>query len=128
VAPEKERKKRLVRIWLILLVLGVLYYCFFRVTGIGIPCLFRLITGFKCPGCGISTMLIRITELDLAGAFAANRFLFVTSPFLLFELVYSGVLAWKGEQYPTWNNVVLTGYTVCLVLFGIIRNLPNVGW
>ena len=31
---------------------GCAYAAFYRITGIGIPCLFRLITGFKCPGCG----------------------------------------------------------------------------
>jgi len=128
VNPEKQRKQKLIRTWLIFLILGMLYYCFVKLTGIGIPCFFHLITGLKCPGCGISTMLMKLVEPDIAGAFAANRFLFITAPFLLFELIYACCLSWQKRKQPEWNSTLLTAYAVCLVLFGIVRNLPGVGW
>jgi len=127
VDPEKQRKQKLIRTWLILFILGMLYYCFVKTTGIGIPCFFHLFTGLKCPGCGISTMLMKLAEQDFAGAFAANRFLFVTAPFLIFELIYAAWLSWNAKKQPKWNSILLTVYAVCLVLFGIVRNLSGRG-
>ena len=78
-------KKKAGTIWTVLAV-GVIYFCWLKVTGIGIPCIFRKITGWYCPGCGITTLILCISEQDFVGAFWANPFLFVTSPFLLGEL------------------------------------------
>lgn len=34
-----------------------------------VPCVFRTLTGFKCPGCGITHMLIAELQLDFASTF-----------------------------------------------------------
>jgi len=125
VTPDKARQKRLLRGSLILLICGVLYYCFVKMTGFGIPCLFRWITGFKCPGCGISTMIMALAAGDFRAAFEANCFLLLSSPFLLVEIAYSFYLAWVGKKQPKWNDGILIAYAVLLILFGVIRNLPN---
>jgi len=128
VIPEQVHHKRLIKGSLILLICGVLYYCFVKITGIGIPCLFRLVTGLKCPGCGVSTMILALTEGDIRSAFIANRFLLVTLPFLLFEIVFAVYLYWLGKRQPKWNNVLLIVYLIVLLLFGLLRNLTGFGW
>ena len=47
-------KKRIVKvlgIYLILILTFVIYFIVNKYTGYFIPCLFREITGYKCPGC-----------------------------------------------------------------------------
>lgn len=39
---------------------GMLYCIWLHCTGLGIPCLFYLWTGFKCPGCGITRMCLAL--------------------------------------------------------------------
>lgn len=79
--------------------LGTAYYIWLRLTGLAIPCVFRMITGWKCPGCGITTLILCIAKFDFAGAFQANPFLFVTGPALLLEIGYS---FWqRGEKKRT---------------------------
>lgn len=46
------------------LIIGMLYAVFIKITGISIPCLFREITGLKCPGCGITTFFMNLLFLS----------------------------------------------------------------
>ncbi len=102
---------------------GIAYYVWLKIGGPAIPCLFRKMTGWKCPGCGITTMFLNLLELDLAGAYQANPFLFVTGPFLLVELLYLVILSYKERGIPKWNEWVLGIYTCALIIFGILRNI-----
>ena len=88
----------------------------------GIPCFFRLITGFRCPGCGITTMLLALARGDFAAAFAANPFLMCTGPLLILECV---LLTKYRERFRTnrlVRKVFPTLYLAALLLFGVLRN------
>lgn len=111
---------------LALLFFGFCYYVWIRMTGLCIPCIFRLITGLKCPGCGITTMIMRLSMLNFRGAFIANPFLFITAPFLAFELIYAYIKKEKSEKLPRWNTILLYLYLALLLIFGIVRNIINI--
>lgn len=102
----------------------VIYGIFVRATGIAIPCVFHRITGLQCPGCGSTRMLSAILRLDLKGAYDANPFLLVTSPFLAFEVIYEFILPHDNLRFKRVNNVLLIIYCAALIIFGILRNLP----
>jgi hypothetical protein len=97
-----------------------------RVTGIGVPCLFRLFTGLLCPGCGASRAVIALTQGQLLAALQCNGALIALLP----------VFAWLGlcaaHRYVHTGSARLArrqeavALTVCtiLVVFGIVRNLP----
>lgn len=91
-------------------------------TGYSIPCVFHCLTGLKCPGCGITHMLMNLLLLDWKGAYAANPFLFVTGPFLIFEIIYEFFLSHSNRKFHSVNNILLVIYCTALILFGIIRN------
>lgn len=108
---------------LVLLAAGVLYYLWARLTGLVIPCMFRKITGWLCPGCGITTLFLRLGRLDFKGAFWANPFLFCTSPFLVFEIFMELFRDKRKTKEPFWNKVLVWVYLVFLIAFGIVRNV-----
>lgn len=81
-----------------------------------------MFTGLKCPGCGITTMLVSLLSLEPSGAFHANVFLFCTSPLLIAELIYSYILSKKHRRLPIWNSCLLLAYTAALCAFGVLRN------
>lgn len=60
--------------------------------GIGLPCPFRMVTGWDCPLCGGTRMGRALLELDIAAAFAFN-------PVVLIGLVVLTLLgvAWTVE-------------------------------
>lgn len=112
------------RILAALLAAGALYLVWLRLGGPGIPCPFHLVTGLLCPGCGVTTMLVALSRLDVRAAFAANAFLLCTLPLLVFELVHEWRRCTAGRPQPCWNQVLLAVYGGGLLLFGILRNLP----
>ena len=104
-------------------ILGVVYFIWLKITEIYVPCLFRQITGYKCPGCGITSMCVNTGAFNFFDAFCANPFIFITLPLIIFEVVYCEFLNFKKRKMPTWNNLLLIFYCIGLIVFGIIRNI-----
>lgn len=95
--------------------------------GIGIPCPFHAVTGWYCPGCGISRMLTYAATGRWYAALRMNPLLFVLLPFLL---VYGGFWLWSfatgrpnrlEQKLPSGVSIALV---VVLVVYGVLRNLP----
>ena len=53
-----------------------------------IPCLWKSIFGISCPGCGMTNAAIKLTELDIIGAYNSNALIFVVIPFCLFYFLF----------------------------------------
>ncbi len=121
VEAKKNRKGWVVYVLLILS--GLAYYIWVRLTGIAIPCLFHAVTGFRCPGCGVTTMAMCLAGGDWAGAFQANPFLCATLPLIAAQIVYAEVRRNRGKELPGWNRRCLAVYTALLCLFGAARNI-----
>jgi hypothetical protein len=105
---------------------GLLYLLWLRLTGIGIPCLFRLLTGWKCPGCGVTHMVLALSRLDFPAAWEANPFLLLTLPFLIAEIFrsFSREISGSGAgAMPQWEQWLLWGYIAALIIFGVARNV-----
>ena len=115
-------RQRIVKTALSFLALGFIYFLWIQITHLTIPCPFRTITGFKCPGCGITTLILSLAKLDVQRAFRANPFLFVTGPLLLIQLVYFFILQWTERTLPKWNEIGVILYGILLCIFGIYRN------
>lgn len=93
---------------------------------LGIPCIFYKITGLKCPGCGITRMLLSIWKLDFRSAYEANQMIFILQP-VLYYFIVKNVLAYiRGQQmiYRKWENVLLYILIVLMLGFFVIRNIP----
>ena len=104
---------------LVIVIAGLAYAGFVHLTGLAVPCLFHRITGFQCPGCGITRMCLALLHLDFASAYRANPFVLVTSPILLWLLIAS----LQEKQHGRGYHAVSVLYACALVLFGIVRNL-----
>lgn len=118
-----NKKKKVLIVYITLLLICVSYYIFISLTGFAIPCIARQISGYKCPGCGITTLFVRLFHGNLSGAFDANPFIFVSSPFLLFQLVYQTNCYIKERPISNLNQKLLILYIIALIIFGIVRNI-----
>ena len=99
----------------------------FAVLGRGVPCVFHLITGLDCPGCGGTRMLLALLRGDLAAAWRYNPCLLTLLPVLIWLL-----LSMALRYIPTGSmaggrgqTVAAVGMAVCLLAFGVARNLPG---
>ncbi len=116
---------RLLKPIIVLLILGLLYLLFFRRFRIGIPCIFYTITGWKCPGCGMTHALSVLSKGDIKAAWDYNALSITALPVLCTYLFYRWVRVnlGKGEGFHIWEYVLLVLLFVSVVGYGIIRNI-----
>ena len=88
------------------------------------PCIFRVVTGLHCPGCGITRMLHALAHGDIARAVEMNAMVVAMLPALALlalneattRRVLPPMLARPLYSAKLWLAVV--------VAFGVLRNLP----
>ncbi len=123
-----ERRKKVIRIALILVGIGALYAVFASVTGVGIPCPIRSVTGLKCPGCGVSRMALSVIKLDFASAFGYNAAVLCLLPLMAATAGrYIYVYVKYGRVRDRAANIAVIFMIVVLVAFGVLRNVFNFG-
>ena len=124
---QKERMLKSLKKALILVLVGLAYYGFVKLTGWGLPCPFHLLTGWHCPGCGISRMFMALLELDFMGALGYNALVLVLLPFgVVFGLRRWIIYVKTGNTAPDrLETVLLLVATVLTLAFWILRNLPQ---
>ena len=80
-------------------------------------CIFKRLTGFKCPGCGMTHAFVCLGRFQLGEAIRHNVF----SVFLFY-----GGLAWlihpKGVQIRVSNRIMVS-LLVLVIIYGVIRNM-----
>lgn len=122
---QKKRLKSVCKPVAQVLLIGIAYVIFVKVTGWGLPCPIKLVTGKYCPGCGISRMLLAMLRLDFKTAFYCNRLLFFLLPvifvYALIKAVYYIKTGREGQSLPEQIATLI----VCLitVAFWIMRNM-----
>ena len=99
------------------------YYVFIKLTGLHIPCVFREITGLKCPGCGLTAMCVHLAHFRFGEAFRANPLMFCLAPLLGAALALKIFAApkWldnKSKPYKTAAWVLL----VIVMAYWVVRN------
>ena len=89
------------------------------------PCVFHLLTGLHCPGCGATRCLSALAHGDLPQALAYNPLLVVTLPLLAAALLQMGYWLWTGRRWPVrrlpaWSIRVLLWV---IVAYAVLRNI-----
>ncbi len=125
-----ESGKRLARLTLrslIVTAVGFGYLIFVRLTGWGIPCVFRVISGKYCPGCGISRMFVALSHFDVYAAFRYNPFVFCLLPFVMvFGVRYAASYVKTGRtEFDKLETVLLVITMILTLAFWVLRNLPQ---
>ncbi len=120
---NKSAKKGTLKSIIIILGIGFIYYLIVRFTSFGILCYIKTFTGYDCPTCGMTRMVMALTRLDFKSAFSYNRFMFISFPFIIAEIIYLTYINESKKNVGKINKILLWGWTVLLVLYGILRNI-----
>lgn len=91
-----------------------------------LPCPFKLLTGWDCPGCGSQRMLHELTHLRLAAALHDNAAAVAATPFLLYTFLAWTLATYTTRRLPRWRpGPRAVGLLAAAVLtWGVARNLP----
>ena len=108
-----------------LLGVGIAYAIWVLFTGWYIPCPFRLVTGLKCPGCGISHYYIALLHGNLVEAYHENELVFVMMPFIVIYAIYRcyRYVVYNDKSYRIFEIILLVISLVIAIAFCIHRNL-----
>ena len=123
-----NKQKRLVKvvfIWILFLTMGLILGAILNHWNLNIPCIFRMVTGWKCPGCGVTRMCRSIIRLDFKSAFWYNPVVFLMLPLigvLLINMSYNYVKNGSNRLAKPLEKLVIV-MIVVLIVFGVLRNL-----
>lgn len=109
---------------LVLLVLGATYLFIFQKIGIGIPCVFYELTGYKCPGCGMTHALSEIWNGNFYSAWEYNALCLTVLPIVCIYYLYRSIKEnrRRGKEFYIWEYILLIILLVIVLLYGYIRN------
>ena len=88
------------------------------------PCMFHAITGWYCPGCGLTRMLHALAHFDVPRAFSMNPLAMLAMPALAAMAAHG--YGWRPRALAPLMRVLLAPYfwLVLLPTYWIARNLP----
>ena len=122
---NREKLNKFLKINLTLLLSFIVYFIINRLTGFYIPCLFRLITGLKCPGCGITHSLFALINLDFKEAFNQNPLVFIYLPFIFLYYIYISYIYLTNKKDNILTkipNYIMIFIVVITLVYGVVRN------
>jgi hypothetical protein len=96
--PSKRNYFQIIKLAGIVLIPAILFflpYHFFDSNGPS--CLFTLLSGYSCPGCGLTRACMRIIHFRFEEAYAFNKLSIFIFPVLAF--------LWAKEGWDTWKKI-----------------------
>jgi len=90
-------------------------------------CPFRVLTGFKCPGCGSQRAVHYLLNFELLKAIKENAILVLSIPYLLTAVVFDS-LKDPNEKILKWRKWLFGRKAIFVILsvimaFWILRNI-----
>ena len=89
-------------------------------------CPMYAVTGFACPGCGLTRGFHALFHSDFATAMHFNALIPVWAGIFAYVFVSMILLVARGRGLPMWPTKprILLTFMIVLLVFGVLRNLP----
>ena len=113
----------LIFFFILMVILILTFYYFYNIYNIGIPCVFKTITGYNCPGCGLTRAVGEIINFDFKKALEYNSSVFIVLPLLIYYFsnsIYSWLFDKKKKELP---KIIIVLMIIYLILHTIIKNI-----
>lgn len=125
VQGTEERRRAVGSLTARIVLLGLAYALFIQCTGLGITCVFRLVTGYRCPGCGMTHAAMALIHGQPKVAFRENPLSLSVVPLLLLYGAYRAEVYIRTARtdFRKWEIVFLGVLWVVVLLFWLLRNL-----
>lgn len=121
----RKRAKEVCRSGSFIAAAGLVLLICYRLTGHGLPCIFRALTGYLCPGCGMTRAVVVILDGNFAKAWQYNALSLTLLPVLTLYLLYKAVrFIFKGEEeFRIGEIIFLLILLTIAICFDVARNL-----
>ncbi|MDW3213524.1 MAG: DUF2752 domain-containing protein [Ilumatobacteraceae bacterium] len=96
--------------------------------GVFLPCPFRTLTGWWCPGCGLTRATHHLLRGDIVQALRFHLFVVVVlaaivAAWAVWLVASTGRSVGRAMSPPAWIPVA---FVLTLVAFAVVRNLPGI--
>ena len=120
-----QRLKKVLSTIVIILVCGAVYLYIFLTYGVGIPCIFHKVTGWQCPGCGMTRAIAQLWKGNIEQALSYNVLCTSVFPILVAYFLYRIVIYVKGtdSSFKVWEYALLILLWIVTIGYGIARNV-----
>ena len=120
----KQRVRKVILVTLLIGLIGAVM-ALAAYLGLRIPCVFHVITGLNCPGCGNTRAVMSMLRLDFRGMLHYNLMFPLEMAYLVYLYVASAlhyVRTGKATYNPKhkWLDVTLL---ILLLAWGVVRNV-----
>ena len=125
---KKKRIWQLVKTGCLFLIIGMLYVYIIKNFGISIKCPFHSITGYNCPGCGITRMVLCLLSGNIKEAFYENIGLTLILPLLTFICIKNiyHYIKFGTITDTLYDKIMIISIILFLLFWGFIRNIYGV--
>ena len=89
---------------------------------IAIPCIFHKITGFYCPGCGITRAIKALLKGDIYTSIRNNALLYIVVPVIAISEIINRL---TKRKYKKCYNTILIVLLIITIGYGILRNIQE---
>lgn len=109
----------------VIIILAFIYLAVFLSFEKGIPCWFNLMTGLKCPGCGMTHAIAQLWRGDIKGALEYNALCFSVLPITCLYVMYRAVrYVNSGEEgFHIWEYLLLVVLLTVSIGYSVARNI-----
>ena len=121
---QKELKSVLKR-GVILLLIGTAYLLWCNFSPIRIPCVFHLITGWDCPGCGMTRAMVELAHLNFGKAMEYNLLSVTVIPTTVLVLIREEIRYLRtGSRKMELPEIILVSFMlVVAIAYAVLRNI-----
>lgn len=107
-----------------ILLLGFIYLKIYQKLEVGIPCVINKLTGWKCPGCGMTHAMAEIWQGNFIAAMEYNALSLTVFPCVCIYLLYR---SWRGgtgenDSFYIWEYAFLVVVLVITIGYAYLRN------
>ena len=117
----RHKKTHLLKVGAVLFCVGLFYGYVLIPLGIRIPCPIRAVTGFRCPGCGITDLCLALLHGHFREAPTYNWGLTIAAPLL----AGLGIYHMRGGKRST-ETMVSVAILLFLLGWTVYRNLHGI--
>ena len=96
------------------------------ITGhVALLCVIKTITGYYCPGCGVTRAIVSLFNGQLYQAFRYNSIIFIDIPIILFLEIFVKLFGKNNEKIKRVSNIILIILVILTIMYGVLRNIPS---
>ncbi|MBT8262213.1 MAG: DUF2752 domain-containing protein [Bacteroidia bacterium] len=107
---------------------GFIYYYFNNPTNnsLFLPCPFKLISGYNCPGCGSQRAIHQLLHGNIGSAFYLNPLMVLSIPLIVYGLgtrAFNYIFETSHRVRLFYSNVFIYSYFGLAIVYWFVRNL-----